>query len=916
MSFVAFLFCSAFPMSGSMVLGGTPSVLELEHQKLKGLPKSLMKMLGMNMLPTSSMQSFTSEGVLIAKQGEPSDPDWIFSNGLCAFPVSAGLDIQKKGLDFQLVNGSCSMDLTALKLATLPYTFKLSFFYKENNGSLSVQTLFWEQTSLPTEVKLEGFKALDRFTEAAAKIPDAPFAGVSINPVSSLDLCTMDSSLNNGYQFYCVASTRPYSFPEIPGCGGPRSSSNSCGIPGVTPRVAHATMLRYIPPRPPTPKSQWHVREHSFRIEVFKLCNDNVATFCPQPDAAGEIGTPRNFYRVMNCLEANRARLDPSCAQIFNGTTLQPNPLIFRRMLGDSTQKDGSVFTIGFVFAPLFFDKVEETPLIRTYFCIKRARIQPAKKGMLFVHTGGPLPSCVSAFASGILGFTKSQEMEIASNYDVVSVDQRGMGFSSFDVLFENFTVDRRVEIWLASTNNLRQNSIISGELVRNPSVTIPGEKNTTILKPPCSALDKDFEDFLAPSDWGNESQVRDYFLDKSRIIAKCSKQFIKQDGKGGEYNVLQYLGTNALAHDIEFLRYALGAPSISIVGFSYGTRVTAAYTSQFPSRVTRAAVTGTMAPVPDILVGAQLSANNAAMILGFIQNSCETEGKECLKNPYEPGESEQSSEFYFERDVNAAIDEMFLRSMDGGAWYMENGGCNHTFPLSSLELILQEFLTTIGHADFAIGGIQEETYPLSFAGLRVMVFFILQNPCFMADYGFTHTSSPEARNGEALGTVSVFHLIPSLDQSGRFSLDFVVDWLASRAKNTKQFPALNRFLVSIGAAHGWPQQPNPIGFANKDVPTIIAQALYDERTGMNEAQIYRTQFTNSVLVSSVSGDHCVSKTVGTEAYNIMMKFLLYGITPSDGQTAGKSIPIDFKTGEALQKVKLQMVKRGGLRKL
>eukprot|EP00972_Heterocapsa_arctica_P074175 10947786-Heterocapsa_arctica.AAC.1 len=66
-------------------------------------------------------------------------------------------------------------------------------------------------------------------------------------------------------------------------------------------------------------------------------------------------------------------------------------------------------------------------------------------------------------------------------------------------------------------------------------------------------------------------------------ITTECMAKFEMDGGEGRKYNPLQYVGTGALVHDIEWMRLAFGAPKISILGFSYGTRVAAAYSAAFP---------------------------------------------------------------------------------------------------------------------------------------------------------------------------------------------------------------------------------------------------------------------------------------------------------------------------------------------
>ncbi|MFJ5552648.1 alpha/beta hydrolase [Streptomyces sp. NPDC093225] len=56
---------------------------------------------------------------------------------------------------------------------------------------------------------------------------------------------------------------------------------------------------------------------------------------------------------------------------------------------------------------------------------------------------------------------------------------------------------------------------------------------------------------------------------------------------------VLPYVGTANVARDMDVLRQALGRPRLDYLGFSYGTRVGAAYAAEFPHRTGRMALDG-----------------------------------------------------------------------------------------------------------------------------------------------------------------------------------------------------------------------------------------------------------------------------------------------------------------------------------
>lgn len=119
-------------------------------------------------------------------------------------------------------------------------------------------------------------------------------------------------------------------------------------------------------------------------------------------------------------------------------------------------------------------------------------------------------------------------------------------------------------------------------------------------------------------------------------------------------------------------------------------------------------------------------------------------------------------------------------------------------------------------------------------------------------------------------------------------------------AKDIAFSPGLSMFMISAKAAYGWPQLPAPIGFSNPTVDAVIVNPLYDERTGMNNAQEFQRNFPRSSLVTSPVGGHCVDYEHGVEGWKVLENFLLYGSKPSSGDVVGSFVPLDFAKGTAL----------------
>merc|ERR1712151_56981 len=327
-------------------------------------------------------------------------------------------------------------------------------------------------------------------------------------------------------------------------------------------------------------------------------------------------------------------------------------------------------------------------------------------------------------------------------------------------------------------------------------------KKLNTEFRTPCTFLEN--SNFQAPRDWGDLKEVSSFFDRKAQLAAMCNRAFEKDDGEGGKYSPLQFVGTSALVHDLEWMRWALGAPAISLLGESYGTRVAAAYSAAFPQAVKRVAVTGVMGPIPDLLEYSKQAALNTGEIFGFIQSQCVMTGPDCTENPFSRDDKElHEPGFFFDGDLNAAVDEVFFRSKFGGAFYQRQ--CKVSLPTNKLGSVLQKFLTDAG-SPRPVKGYQNFTWPRGFAVLPSVVFYIVQNPCKIAKrYG-----------GEESFFVSelildVFSLIPALDMTGRWSRNQAAGFITSFANDDTFSPGLDTFLVFATNAHGLPLLPTPI---------------------------------------------------------------------------------------------------------
>ncbi|HMC04555.1 MAG TPA: alpha/beta hydrolase [Actinomycetota bacterium] len=154
--------------------------------------------------------------------------------------------------------------------------------------------------------------------------------------------------------------------------------------------------------------------------------------------------------------------------------------------------------------------------------------------GSLFVNPGGPGASAVD-FARQIGGVLPAP---ILRRFDVVAFDPRGMGGSSP----------------LGCENGPGLDAYLS----LNPDPTTPAEIQT-----------------VATAD--------------QQFAAGCAKQY------GASF--LAHIDTRTAARDMDYIRAALGEPTLTYVGYSYGTFLGAQYAELFPTHVRALVLDGAVDP-------------------------------------------------------------------------------------------------------------------------------------------------------------------------------------------------------------------------------------------------------------------------------------------------------------------------------
>jgi len=94
-----------------------------------------------------------------------------------------------------------------------------------------------------------------------------------------------------------------------------------------------------------------------------------------------------------------------------------------------------------------------------------------------------------------------------------------------------------------------------------------------------------------------------DYPLDESSLEGLIVDTGAVADACSADYgDTLQWLGSNAVVADMDALRELLDAPTLNLIGYSYGTRLAALYLQRYPDRSGRMVLDGSLPPGNEIV--------------------------------------------------------------------------------------------------------------------------------------------------------------------------------------------------------------------------------------------------------------------------------------------------------------------------
>jgi pimeloyl-ACP methyl ester carboxylesterase len=148
-----------------------------------------------------------------------------------------------------------------------------------------------------------------------------------------------------------------------------------------------------------------------------------------------------------------------------------------------------------------------------------------------------------------------------------------------------------------------------------------------------------DYDEYYAGTDITPDDEAeRTEIIDEARDFAEqCAER---------NADILQHIGTNDSARDIDAIRQALGEDTISYFGFSYGSELGATWATMFPDSVRAAVLDGAADPTVGLVEGGIQQAAGFEQTLATYLGDC-SDDSDCA--------------FHNDGDAEGAFDELML---------------------------------------------------------------------------------------------------------------------------------------------------------------------------------------------------------------------------------------------------------------
>lgn len=539
-----------------------------------------------------------------------------------------------------------------------------------------------------------------------------------------------------------------------------------------------------------------------------------------------------------------------------------PELLIWDRImhsaLNSTTGRVNRTIYNGWLKVPLVHDPALMEFEMPPYVCLRvrglAALKPPAKNGPMLAHCGGPGSGRDCAMTMSAANFDIDGRHAIISDFDLLSIDQRGVNTSS----------DRyeRAGKWgevppcpfnLSGRPLSRFPTIYCDEIakyVEEPrklmKLLTPIQGNASVehhwktyVEPIWRSGKIPYAD-MAPT---NETFVRWYYRLVKLENSLCyeTPRYKMRAPNGRVYNAMQFASTVDCAHDIDLLRRAIGADRMSWYGASYGTSVAGVYASIFPEVTHRVVMDGAVNPRPDTEARSGSCANGIQAVWGGIEKDCETS---------------------LVRNLSA--DEVCPAAprVSSKALHVLKGS-NRTEASYLLELML----FTVFHA--------EALAPLAMACIEQFYSGKEVEGCnkvlpMLSSYRIASNSSNSTKAKKDRFGLAIQSAVMGTDSAGRFDEEEFINWWR-RVKDTDPIGSLwaKNWMVAMST---WPAYARPVPpVADAGIEAVIIGNLHDPNTAYENAQLLKRNFPEGYLVTWQGYGHCL--TVPQHAMTLLKSY-------------------------------------------
>ena len=501
-----------------------------------------------------------------------------------------------------------------------------------------------------------------------------------------------------------------------------------------------------------------------------------------------------------------------------------------------------------------------DSPRVNLSVVMAFAKVQPAPRGTVFVHAGGPGTDCNGGGYVGILS-------QVLEGYNVWAISQRGIG-------------------------NDAEPSLSCKDRAKLPPV-VPGKtyKISDFTDCPCALPDDspqqgDFQ--WADIDPTDPEQVRAFFQKTSDGMMKCytASQYQMKGKNNKTYNFLDYVGTMNLVKDVEQMRLAIGAQKLSLYGISYGTQVMGTYSTVYPENVDKMMVDGCVNPTAQRTAFAEGAARALETVIDELLLNCQRT-QETGMDPNLRCNVSKPFDMYAKVLGFAKAQQLTATGKSSLTPFVLTPGLLHGWLLN--ELMAHQGVENWVEALQTLASLSADSpKERSPSVAKILdVFCKVKGVATWSEYGIC--VGPGNTNEKSEGTNTPW-LIPIAvlgnDLAGRY---VVQDALNLWGSASHQFTAagLTPFVGIAATVLLWPGIPSPIPpIGNTVTPALVVGNLYDPATSYAWSQKMSVAFPAGSMMTWQGVGHGLTYSGNQEHGACVMRIPKYfneGILPEDG---------------------------------